>query len=186
MKTFEAGTEPKSMVMIAMSAPDKWTRDSERDARILSMVLRIRLREVLREDMGGVYGVSVGAGLDREPKHRRDFHVFFGCSPDNVDKLKTAVFDELAKITKEGIGPLYLEKVTEQLRREHQTNLKENSWWLDELKDAYYFGDDFKVTTDVDAIAKRVTSDNIKASAKHFFTPNKFVFGVMRPKPAAK
>jgi zinc protease len=183
-KTIEAGTEPKSMVSINMSAPDKWTRDGERDARILSMVMRIRLREVLREDMGGVYGVSVGAWLGREPKHRRGFYVFFGCSPDNVDKLKTAVFDEAAKISKEGIGPVYLEKVSEQLRREHQTNLKENDWWLRQIKEAFYFGDDFKVSTDVDAIAKRVTSDNVKASAKRFFTPNKYVFGVMKPKPA--
>ncbi len=181
-KIFEAGTEPKAMVMIRMSAPDKWTLDLQRDARILSRVLGIRLREVLREDMGGVYGVSTGAWLAREPSPRRGFHVFFGCSPDNVDKLKTAVFDELSKITKEGIGPLYLEKVTEQLRREHQTNLKENNWWMSELKDAYYFGDDFKDTTDIDAIAKRVTSNNIKASAKRFFTPNRYVFGVMRPK----
>jgi zinc protease len=192
VKKIKAGSEPKSFVSLTMNAPDKWTRDAERDATILSMILRIRLREVLREDMGGVYGVSVGAWIGREPTQRRGFRVFFGCNPDNVEKLKTAVFDEVAKIQKEGIGPQYLEKVTEQLRREHETDLKENRWWLSQLQEAYYFGEDFKVVSDVDAIAKRVTSDNVKAAANRFFNAKNYVLGVMQPvaakagTPAAK
>jgi zinc protease len=144
-------------------------------------VLDIRLREVLREDMGGVYHVSVEAELRREPTQRRMLGVFFGCDPDNVGKLKAAVFDEIGKIVKAGIGPEYLDKVREQLRREHETDLKENSWWLDQLHDAYYYGDDFKATTDVDAISKRVTSANVQATAKHFFTPSNYLLAIMKP-----
>jgi zinc protease len=181
-KTITAGTEPKSFVSLTMNAKDKWSRDNERDAKILSMVLRIRLREVLREDMGGVYGVQVGAYTNREPTQRRGFRVFFGCKPENVETLKQAVFDEVGKIAKEGIGPVYLEKVSEQLRRQHEVDLKENSWWLDNLQEAYYFGDKFEVVADVDAIVKRVTSDHVKAAAKKFFDPNHYVLGVMQPK----
>jgi zinc protease len=184
-KDIVAGTEPKSFVSLSMGAPDKWTRDLQRDAKILSMVLRIRLREVLREDMGGVYHVAVGADLSREPTQRRNFYVFFGCDPANVDKLKTAVFDEVGKIQKSGVTDEYLDKVREQLRRQHETDLKENSWWLDELHDAYYYGDDFKTSSDVDAIISRVTSANIQAAAKHFFTAGNYTLGVMRPKPGA-
>jgi zinc protease len=182
-KTITAGTEPKSFVSLTMNAPAKWSRDTERDAKILSMVLRIRLREVLREDMGGVYGVQVGAYTNREPTQRRGFRVFFGCKPENVDTLKKAVFDEVAKIAKEGIGTTYLEKVSEQLRRQHEVDRKENRWWLDNLRESYYYGDKFEVVADVDAIVKRVTSDHVKAAAKKFFDPNRYVLGVMRPTP---
>jgi zinc protease len=181
-KTILAGTEPKSRVTITMSAPDKWSRDAERDAKILSMVLRIRLREVLREDMGGVYGVSVSAYYDREPTVRRNFRIGFGCDPDNVDKLRTAAFTEIKKIAQEGVTDEYLTKVREQLRREHETDLKENDWWLDQLHDAYYYGDDFGKQVDLDAAVQRVTSTNIKAAARHFFDPAHQVYGVMRPK----
>jgi zinc protease len=181
-KTITAGTEPKSFVSLTMNTADKWSRDNERDAKILSMVLRIRLREVLREDMGGVYGVQVGAWTSREPTERRGFRVFFGCKPENVEALKKATFDEVAKIQKNGVEPIYIEKVTEQLRRQHETDLKENSWWMDQLQEAYYFGDKFEVVSDVDAIVKRVTSDNIKAAANKFFDAKHFVFGVLQPK----
>jgi len=177
-----AGTEPKSYVQIAMSAPDKWTLDGSRDARILSMVLRIRLREVLREDMGGVYHVNVGAYLTREPTQRRTLSISFGCDPANVDKLKAAAFSEIEKIAKDGTTAEYLDKVKEQLRRGHETDLKENRWWLDQLRSTYYYGDDFTKTSDEGAIEKRVTSDNVKATAKKFFTPKNVVLGVMRPK----
>ena len=60
--------------------------------------LRIRLREVLREDMGGVYGVSAAGSISRRPRQSTRFTVSFGCAPDNVDKLKKAVFDEVAAI----------------------------------------------------------------------------------------
>jgi len=145
-------------------------------------VLRIRLREVLREDMGGVYGVSVGAYISREPTQRRTLSISFGCDPANVDKLKTAAFAEIEKIAKEGTTAEYLDKVKEQLKRSHETDLKENRWWLDELRSTYYYGEDFTKTTDEGAIEKRVTSDNVKATAKKFFTPNNVVLGVMKPK----
>jgi zinc protease len=108
--------------------------------------------------------------------------VFFGCDPDNVDKLKSAVFDEVGKVIKTGIGEEYLDKVREQLRREHETDLKENDWWIDQLHDTYYYGDDFAKQSDVDGAIKRVTSANIKAAARHFFDPAHQVYGVMRPK----
>ena len=183
-----AGTEPKSQVQISMSAPDKWGLEQSRDAKILSMVLRIRLREVLREDMGGVYGVGVSANISREPTQRRSLWISFGCAPENVDKLKAAAFGEIEKLAKTGTFSddkkldEYLDKVKEQLRRSHETDLKENRWWLDELRTAYYYGEDFGKNTDLDAIEKRVTADNVKATAKKFFTPNNYVLGVMKPK----
>jgi zinc protease len=181
-KEIVAGTEPKSFVDMTMSAPDKWTRDGARDAKILSMVLRIRLREVLREDMGGVYGVQVSAGISREPTQRRNFNIFFGCDPDNIEKLRAAAFAEVEKLAKEGPGDEYLEKVREQLRREHETDLKENRWWMSQLREDFYFGDKFKDTSDVETAIARVTKANVQAAAKHFFTPNNYVFGVMKPK----
>jgi zinc protease len=183
-KDIVAGTEPKARVQLTMSAPDKWSVDLDRDAKILSMVLRIRLREVLREDMGGVYHVSIGAGISREPTQRRTMSISFGCDPENVDKLRAAAFDEIAKVVKDGIGSEYLDKVREQLRRERETDLKENEWWVSNLRDSYWNGDDFAKVNDLDAMLARVTGANVKIAAKHFFTPNNYILGVMKPKAA--
>ena len=181
-KTIVAGTEPKSFVSLTSVAPDRWTLDGERDAEVLTKVLEIRLREVLREDMGGVYGVTVNAALAKEPTPRREFEVMFGCDPQNVDKLKQAVFTELARIAKEGIGDAYLAKVREQIRREHETNLQDNQWWIQAIHEAYWSGESFTSITDANAEIARTTRANVQAAAKRFFDPKHYVLGVMKPR----
>ena len=182
-KTIRAGTEPKSHVLIDVTGRDTWSRDAERDAEILTKVLDIRLREVLREDMGGVYGVGVSASLIREPQARRDFEISFTCDPQNVDRLEHAALGEIAKLSKDGISEDYLAKVREQVKREHETSVKENGWWSQAIHESLWSGDDFKAMTDAEATAARATSDNVRAAAKHFFDPKKVILGVMRPRP---
>jgi zinc protease len=121
-------------------------------------------------------------GRGRPPTQRRSFTVSFGCDPDNVDKLREAAFAELAKIQKEGIGDEYLAKITEQLRRAHEVDLKENRYWMGLLRTSYYYGDDFAKLADIEAVTKRVTSAIIKASARRFFDEKNTVIGVLRPK----
>jgi len=180
-RTVVAGSEPRSRVELEMSAPARWSLDAERDAQILSRVLQIRLREVMREDMGGVYGVSVNASLSREPTQRRHLEISFGCDPANIDALKTAALTEIRAIAKAGIGADYLTKVTEQMRREHEVNLKNNNWWRGRLRSAYYFHDDFARSNDLEAALRRVTSANIKASAARFLDEKNLIVGILRP-----
>ena len=180
-RTIRAGTEPKSHVMIDMTASDTWSLDAERDAEILSKVLNIRLREVMREDMGGVYGVGVSASMVREPRGRRDLEISFTCDPQNVAKLEHAALNEIAQLAKDGVAEGYLAKVREQLRREHETSVKDNGWWSQALHASLWSGEDFKAMTDADATAARATSINVKAAANHFFDPAKMIVGVMRP-----
>lgn len=164
-KEIMQGSEPKSYVSMMFGAPDTWSRDAARDARVLGMVLQIRLREVLREDMGGVYGVRSFVSLSREPTMRREATISFGCDPANVEKLRDAALGVLRTIQKDGIGPEYLAKVTEQLKRARETDAKENWWWSSQLREAYWFGEDFTAVTDLDGMLARVTSDRVKAAA---------------------
>ena len=59
-------------------------------ARAAASVLNIRLREILREELGGTYGVSVGFSNSPPIKGYGTMSIQFGSSPDNVDKLVTA------------------------------------------------------------------------------------------------
>jgi zinc protease len=184
-KELKAGTEPRSMVSMWFSSPDKWSKESEADAKVLGMVLRIRLREVLREDMGGVYGVRSYVSIAREPTQRRTLAISFGCDPQNVDKLKKAALDVMHELAKEGANTTNLEKVTEQLKRGRETDSKENWWWSNQLHDAYWYGEDFGKVTDLSGVLARVTSANIKASAKRFFDEKNQVVYVLRPTEVA-
>jgi zinc protease len=180
-KTIAKGTEPKSQVSLVFHGPEKWSRETENDMRMLGEVLSMRLREILREDMGGVYGVSAGGLIARRPRPEYSFGVRFGCSPENVDKLVKAVFDEIKAIQGQGIGGDYLGKIKELRRRSHETNLKDNGFWGRELERAYTYGDDPKLIADITPMLDKIDSDHVKAAAKKYLSSKQYVLGVLKP-----
>ena len=50
-------------------------------------VLELRLRELLREDLGGTYHVSVDGSVSRYPGERYRIDLGFGCDPGRVEEL---------------------------------------------------------------------------------------------------
>lgn len=184
-KTVLKGSEPKSSVSLVFHGRERWSRDTANDLRMLGEVLRIRLREILREDMGGVYGVNAGGGISRRPKQEYGFTVSFGCAPENVDKLEKAVWDEIAAIKEHGIGDDYVAKVKELRRRAHEVNLKENRYWLGELQQHYDYGDDPKQILDFDSMLEKVTSSRVKEAAKRYLSSSQYVLGELKPAPAS-
>jgi zinc protease len=181
-KELAQGSEPKSYVILTFGGPERWSRDVARDALVLDMVLNIRLREVLREDLGGVYGVQSMVSVVRQPAVRRQAMISFGCDPANVGKLRDAALGVIRDIQNNGISAPYLDKVREQLRCARETDAKENYWWAGQLYQAYWFGEDFAKTTDLAGTLARVTSARVQAAAKRFFDERHVVTGVLRPK----
>lgn len=183
VKRYQAkqGKEPKSYVYVAFHGRQKWSRDAANDLDMLTEVLRIRLREVLREDMGGVYSAQVWGAISRRPRTERMVGIFFGCAPENVEKLRRAVFDEIGAIRKKGIGDDYIEKVKNLRTRTHQTDIKENNYWTRELARAWRFGDDPNKILEYQELIDRVSARRVKAAARKFARKNQYVIGVLRP-----
>jgi len=83
---------------------------------------------------------------------RREATIAFGCDPANVEKLRDAALSVLRAVQKDGISDEYLAKVREQLKRARETDAKDNRWWTGQLRDAYWFGDDFGSATTLEPV----------------------------------
>jgi zinc protease len=175
------GQEPKARVSVRFHGDEPWTRDKDRDLFILEQVLEIRLREVLREDKGGVYGVGVGGSLVRAPHPERDLSISFGCDPLRVTELINALFDEIAQIQNAGIGPDYLEKIKQTFTREREVQLRSNGFWLGWLASAYTYGDDPALVLDPSQMTARMTSDNVKAAARRYLDSKQYFEPILLP-----
>jgi len=175
------GTEPKSFVYLVMQGQQKWSWEAEDDLDMLTEVLRIRLREVLREDMSGVYGVFSGGRLTRRPRPRFGYRIGFGCAPANVKSLKKAVFDVIAEVQRSGASDEVLGKIKEARRRSYETDAKENDWWLAGLARHYRYGTDPGRLLDNAARVDRVTSARVKAAARRYLKARSLVDAVLLP-----
>jgi zinc protease len=180
-QAWNLGQEPKARVQLMFHGDETWTRDKDRDMFILGQVVSIRLREVLREDKGGVYGVGVGGSISRAPHQERTFSISFGCDPARVDELVKATFDEIAAIKKDGIGAEYLEKVKQTFTRERETQLRNNGFWVGWLTSAYSYGDDPTLVLDPSKMVARMTSDNVKAAAKRYLDTKQYFEPILLP-----
>jgi zinc protease len=180
-RTWKLGQEPKAGVRVLFHGDESWTRDKDRDMFILGRVLSIRLREVLREDKGGVYGVGASGGLARSPHQERGFSISFGCDPARVDELVGAVFDEIAQLQRAGIAAEYLEKVKQTFTRERETQLRDNGFWVGWLTSAYAYRDDPTLVLDPGKMTARMTSDNVKAAARRYLDRRQYYEPILVP-----
>jgi zinc protease len=180
-KTFKLASEPKASVQIEFHGPQKWTRDNDRDMFILGQVLSMKLRETMREDMGGVYGVGANGRITRSPFQERTFAIRFGCDPSRVDELVKAAFDVVAKVTKDGVDDETLERVKQQYVRLRETDLRTNRFWLGWLISSYKYGDDPTIVLDTAPVIARMKSDLVKAAAKKYIDPKQYYQAVMLP-----
>lgn len=183
--TVERGLEPKSQVRIEWLGETEWNREEQHLVSTLGRALGNRLREVLREDLGGTYGVGVSGQLSRRPKETYGFRVSFGCAPENVDTLVEAVFTELRQVQAEGLDPKYLEKVKEAQRRSRETQLRENGFWMAVLKSYLTFDLDPTLILEYDPLVDGVTNDDLQRAAQRYLPLDRYVLGILLPEESA-
>jgi zinc protease len=177
----EKGIEPKSQVEIVFTGPAEFTREGRHDLGALSTVLETRLREVLREDMGAVYGVSVDGDLSRRPWPSYEVSISFGCAPEKVDDLVKAVFAEISSIQTNGVAEPYIAQVREAERRTRELNLADNQFWLSALELYYTEKLDPKDILKFDDLIATISSDRVRDTARRYLDTKRYALGVLAP-----
>jgi zinc protease len=169
------GAEPQARVQIYLHGPFQ-DPSLQRKATFDAMLeaLRVKLRESLREDLGGVYGVGVSGAVRDRFEHRYDLYVSFGCDPERADELEAEVDRVLAAFTAEPPEDRLLVQYRETTRRSMQQAVRTNGFWLSGLAGALETGrDPVDTMLNVEARANAVTADDIVAMARATLkTPN--------------
>jgi zinc protease len=175
------GREPKSQVRLVFTGDADFSRDAVHEMRSLSTVLSIRLREILREDLGGTYGVGVSGGVNARPSEGYAITISFGCAPENAEDLIAAVFAEIDRVKREGVEDSYIEKVREQQYRQRETDIKENGFWIGALKNYLIQGWELEQILELDELVEQLSSERIREAANRYFNEERYVLGVLYP-----
>jgi len=176
------GMAPKSQVRFMFTGPYHWSRQNNYDLRSMVSVLKIKLREVLREDLGGTYGVSVWASTSKYPKEEYTLGISFGCAPDRVEELSKNVFVQIDSLKKYPPTEIYLHKVKETQLRKNETDLKQNRFWLRQLNAYYFTGLDPRVLLQYPKLVDQLNAGTIRATAEKYFNMKNYVRVVLFPK----
>ena len=139
-ETVRKGLEPQAQTRLIFAGPFDYGDLSQRTA-ITSMagVLRARLREVLREELGGTYSVGVGTTLFWRPEGAYRLTIDFGSDPERADELLDAVYAEIERLHSSPPTEGEVNDVREVLLRTFETNLESNFYWLSQLGARYRY-----------------------------------------------
>jgi zinc protease len=152
----------------------------------MSNVLDIELRDKVREEAGGTYDISAYSEMYHYPHGGYNLYIGFGCAPDQVGKLSSLVIGVTDKIKKEGPLESDVAKVREQLKRELETNFKQNNFWLMNLQYYYIHGlEPATIAKSGDLIAQ-VTKQSVMETAKKFLEPNHKATVILYPENSGK
>ncbi|MBK7094309.1 MAG: insulinase family protein [Saprospiraceae bacterium] len=177
------GSAPKAYVDITYHGDFKWTADNGYIIRSLIDVLRIKLRESLREDIGGVYGVRASGGGYNEPKETYSINISFNCDPAKANELTTAAREIIRKLKNEGPDADVLLKIKETQKQERVKALNENDYWLNMIESTVQDQLDFSEIS-IETLENRIgklTAEDVQNAAVKYFDEQNMIEVVMYP-----
>jgi zinc protease len=180
-RTINKGKEPKSTVIRVLQAPMKYTPENRYALIALTEVLSIRLREQLREEKGGVYGVSVFPQIERLPEERAAVVVYFGCAPDRVDELLATVDQEFANVQKNAIEDSYIQKVKEIQTKEREVGKKTNGFWMNAIRASFVNNEPLSTIALRDELIAKLSAQQLKQTAAAVLNTKNVATFVLKP-----
>ncbi|MDQ8200484.1 insulinase family protein [Pelagicoccus enzymogenes] len=175
------GLEEKTTVRVFFNGDAEWSPENRYALAFARGLLNIRMREVLREDNGGVYGVSVFGSLGRLPEGSYSSGFGFSCDPGNAENLVRLGLMQIIELQEEGPRPENVQKVRETHLREHERGIKENGFWLSNLVGMVAEDRDFE---DILNFPERVKAFDAKAAqeaAVLYFDMRNLLVAYLRP-----
>jgi zinc protease len=148
-------------------------------------VLQTRLRNVLREELGGTYSVGVSYSNTAPQPGYGTTQIQFGSSPDNVEKLVTAVLTEVDKLRRDGPTAAEVNNVKEGEKNDLAAAITQNGFWLNSLQSAHVMGRDPKLIPRRREQTDLLTAENIQAAAQKYLPADRYTVLSLLPETAA-
>ncbi len=175
------GSDPASRVGLVFTGAHNWSREENYAFQSLADALRLELREVIRERESGTYSVSVAGSLAQYPQARYQFSILFGTSPERAAPLAELVIDELRGFAEAGPSESLVSRVRETHRREHESNLRSNRFWIQALRNGYYYDDPIDRIPDYPELVESLDAGTIRAAAQRYLDLENYIRVILYP-----
>jgi zinc protease len=164
------GQDQKSQVYMAFGGRTSVVGYDYEVFNALMSLLDIRLREVVREDMGGSYGVSVNGIISVYPSPHYEIEVTFGCEPGRERELAAAVVAQMEALKASPVEESYLVKLRENYKRSMETGLRNNTFWVNMITGYLLKGRPLDSIRNIEGVTSLYTPEGLQGAAKRFFT----------------
>ncbi len=184
--TVQAGREPRGQTVISYYADPSIDPVEQEQIIEATSVLEIRLRDILREELGQTYSVSAGLSQPLPQRGGGYIQVRFGAAPENLESMTKRVKDEIIRLQQEGPSADLTNRAKEVSRRQYETSLKQNEYWLGRMQTVQNYDRDpheiLTRTQRIDAITPQVLQNVFKK----YFPADRSTTVTLVPAPSAQ
>jgi zinc protease len=180
-ETVKKGQEPRSQTAIMFFSNTGLDEMETHRLRAATSILQTRLRDVLREELGGTYSVGVGYSDTSPQAGYGTTTVQFGSSPENAERLARVVMEELEQLRQEGPTDTDVQVVKETEKRELETSVRQNGYWLNSLQTMHLLERDPRRILQRIERAESLTKDNIHAAVRKYFPQDRYTVVTLMP-----
>jgi zinc protease len=174
-KVVRKGLEPKSQAAIVFTGPFQYDQAHRIAIRALGSVLDTRLRETLREDLSGTYGVSASPNYTKVPEERYTFQIAFGCDPKRTDDLVKSVFTVIDALRADGPTEKEVNDAREAFLRDYETAMKQNGNVMSQVYLRYQTGEDVNEYFRLPDYYRKLDAATVKEAAQRYLNPGNYV-----------
>jgi zinc protease len=167
-KTVEKGIEPKSQAAIVFTGPFEWNQTQRIAIRAMAEILQTRLLELIREDLGGTYSITAGAGYSKLPTPDYSIRIQFGSDPTRNQDLVGRVLKEIEDFKASGPTEKQLNDEKQALMRDFEANTKQNGYYTQQISLKYQYGEDPATLWDIPDYYKKLDAATIQQAAKTY------------------
>ena len=185
-ETVTKGSEPRAQTVITFFSDTGLDEAQTARVRAAADIVENKLRDILREQLGGTYSVSVGYSDTAPQPGYGTTTVQFGSSPENVEKLSAAVLTEVDRLRRDGPTATDLQVVKEADKNDLAQALRQNPFWLNALQSAHVLGRDARMIPRRAERTDALTTENVHEAIRKYLPANRYTVVTLVPEaPAA-
>ena len=148
----------------------------------LESYLQIKLREVIREDKSGTYGVNVDAYFTATPECFGKVQITFSCEPGREKELSNEVISQIKQLIETAPEDSYITKLKESYRRNSEMSLDSQSYVENKLINICVFKTEpEKALKDTDTLPEILTSEKLQQTAQKYLNTENYVTVILSP-----
>jgi zinc protease len=175
------GTTPKSQVGVVFTGPFENTPSHRLIVRTMADTLAGNLQRVLREDLGGTYGVSVGSAFTKQPAQSYSVSITFACDPGRADDLVKALFAVVEDFKTRGPSDGQVADAQAALRRDLEIDSRQNGSILNRLAFAYQFDEPVPDAATSRQLYDQLSAPLLRDAANRYLDTRRYVKVVLMP-----
>jgi zinc protease len=175
------GSTQKSQVGVVFTGPFQNNQRNRLIVQAMANTLGGNLQRVLREDLGGTYGVNVEPEFTKRPIEEYRITITFACDPARMRDLVKSLFAVVDDFKVSGPSVGQVADAQAALRRDLETDSRENRYLMNQLVFAYQYEEPVPDASTLRGLYDQLTVPLLRDAARTYLDTTRYVKVVLLP-----